>query len=106
MSDNGDKIAFHQKDQSSVADYPLLDIETTPGSLDSINKWNKTLITINEAIKTNKSVFVYYLKGDVFNLQNDLYNFVSILYLVLLSFVFLLLPSLIIVCYYFYYYFN
>jgi dipeptidyl-peptidase-4 len=35
-STNGNKIAFYQKDQTDVADYPLLDIESTPGSLNSI----------------------------------------------------------------------
>ena len=35
-SDNGKKIAFYQKDQREVSDYPLLDISTTPGSLNSI----------------------------------------------------------------------
>jgi dipeptidyl-peptidase-4 len=29
-------LAFYQKDQSEVADYPILDITTTPGSLESI----------------------------------------------------------------------
>ncbi len=31
-----DQLAFYQKDESDVADYPLLDITTTPGSLRSI----------------------------------------------------------------------
>jgi dipeptidyl-peptidase 4 len=35
-SPNGSYLAFYQKDESKVADYPLLDITTTPGSLRNI----------------------------------------------------------------------
>ncbi|MFD1552195.1 S9 family peptidase [Putridiphycobacter roseus] len=35
-SPQGDKIGFYQKDESKVADYPLLNINDTPGSLNSI----------------------------------------------------------------------
>ncbi|MDX1351165.1 MAG: DPP IV N-terminal domain-containing protein, partial [Putridiphycobacter sp.] len=35
-SPKGDKLAFYQKDESNVADYPLLDIDVTPGVLKSI----------------------------------------------------------------------
>lgn len=35
-SPNGNFLAFYQKDETDVADYPLLDITTTPGSLNSI----------------------------------------------------------------------
>jgi len=35
-SPNGKFLAFYQKDESDVADYPLLNINTTPGSLNSI----------------------------------------------------------------------
>jgi len=35
-SPKGNMLAFYQKDQREVADYPLLDINTTPGSLVSI----------------------------------------------------------------------
>lgn len=35
-SNNGDKLAFYQKDESNVADYPLLDNSKTPGELISI----------------------------------------------------------------------
>lgn len=35
-SPRGNYLAFYQKDESDVADYPLLDINTTPGSLNSI----------------------------------------------------------------------
>ena len=35
-SPKGNYLAFYQKDESAVADYPLLDITTTPGSLTTI----------------------------------------------------------------------
>lgn len=35
-SPNGNLLGFYQKDETQVADYPLLDITTTPGSLRSI----------------------------------------------------------------------
>lgn len=35
-SPNGSLLAFYEKDETNVADYPLLDITTTPGSLKSI----------------------------------------------------------------------
>ena len=35
-SPNGNYLAFYQKDESEVADYPLLDINATPGKLNSI----------------------------------------------------------------------
>lgn len=35
-SPNGNALAFYQKDETDVADYPLLDITTTPGTLKSI----------------------------------------------------------------------
>jgi dipeptidyl-peptidase-4 len=35
-SPNGNKLAFYQKDESNVADYPLLDNSKTPGELISI----------------------------------------------------------------------
>jgi len=35
-SSNGNYLAFYQKDETNVHDYPLLDISTTPGSLTSI----------------------------------------------------------------------
>jgi dipeptidyl-peptidase 4 len=35
-SPNGSYLAFYQKDETDVADYPLLDITTTPGSLTTI----------------------------------------------------------------------
>lgn len=35
-SPKGNYIAFYQKDETDVADYPLLDVTTTPGSLQTI----------------------------------------------------------------------
>ncbi len=35
-SPKGNRLAFYQKDETDVADYPLLDITTTPGSLTTI----------------------------------------------------------------------
>jgi dipeptidyl-peptidase-4 len=35
-SPNSNKIAFYQKDESNVGDYPLLDVTETPGKLNSI----------------------------------------------------------------------
>ena len=35
-SENGTQFAFYQKDESQVADYPLLDVNATPGKLNSI----------------------------------------------------------------------
>jgi dipeptidyl-peptidase-4 len=35
-SPQGTYLAFYQKDESNVADYPLLDVNTTPGKLNSI----------------------------------------------------------------------
>ncbi len=35
-SPNGSQLAFYQKDESNVADYPLLDNSTTPGTLRNI----------------------------------------------------------------------
>ena len=35
-SENGKQLAFYQKDESQVADYPLLDVNATPGKLNSI----------------------------------------------------------------------
>lgn len=35
-SNKGDKLAFYQKDESNVADYPLLDNNETPGKLKNI----------------------------------------------------------------------
>ena len=35
-SNNSERLAFYEKDETDVHDYPLLDISTTPGSLKSI----------------------------------------------------------------------
>lgn len=62
-STNGDKIAFYQKDQSEVANYPLLDIETIPGSLTSIKypmagqTSEKPRVGIYD-LKTKRTVFI------------------------------------------------
>ncbi len=62
-SSNGGKLAFYQKDQSEVANYPLLDIETTPGSLNSIKypmtgqASEKPRIGIYD-LKSQKTVFI------------------------------------------------
>lgn len=62
-SSKNTKIAFYQKDQSDVADYPLLDIETIPGSLNSIKypmagqASEKPKIGIYD-LKSRKTVFI------------------------------------------------
>ena len=56
-STNGNKIAFYQKDQSEVANYPLLDIETTPGSLSSIK------YPMTGQLSEKPSVGIYNLKN-------------------------------------------
>lgn len=62
-SDKGNFLAFYQKDESEVADYPLLDITTTPGSLISIKypmagqKSEKPRVGIYNC-KTKKTVFI------------------------------------------------
>lgn len=56
-------LAFYQKDQSEVADYPLLDINTVPGSLESIKypmigqKSEKPRVGIYN-LSTGKTVFI------------------------------------------------
>lgn len=56
-------LAFYQKDQTEVADYPLLDINTTPGSLDNIKypmagqKSEKPKVGIYNLV-TGKTVFI------------------------------------------------
>ena len=62
-STNGGKIAFYQKDQSEVSNYPLLDIETIPGSLTSIKypmagqASEKPRVGIYD-LKSKKTVFI------------------------------------------------
>ena len=62
-SEKGNFLAFYQKDESEVADYPLLDINTTPGSLISIKypmagqKSEKPRVGIYNC-KTRKTVFI------------------------------------------------
>lgn len=56
-------IAFYQKDQSEVADYPLLDINVTPGKLDNIKypmigqKSEKPKVGIYD-LASGKTVFI------------------------------------------------
>lgn len=62
-SKNANYLAFYQKDESEVADYPLLDINTTPGSLISIKypmagqKSEKPRVGIYNC-KSKKTVFI------------------------------------------------
>ncbi len=62
-SPNANFLAFYQKDQTEVADYPILDITTTPGSLVSIKypmigqKSEKPHVGIYN-LATQKTVFI------------------------------------------------
>ena len=62
-SKNANYLAFYQKDESEVANYPLLDINTTPGSLIAIKypmagqKSEKPRVGIYNC-KTKKTVFI------------------------------------------------
>lgn len=62
-SPNDQFIAFYQKDESEVADYPLLDITTTPGSLTNIKypmtgqKSEKPKVGIYD-LKSKKTVYI------------------------------------------------
>jgi len=62
-SKDGTKLAFYQKDESKVADYPLLDINETPGKLTSIKypmagqDSEKSKVGIYN-IKTGKTVYI------------------------------------------------
>jgi len=62
-SENGNYLAFYQKDESEVAEYPLLNSNTTPGSLESIKypmagqKSEKPRVGIYNC-KTKKTVFI------------------------------------------------
>lgn len=62
-SPNSNLIAFYQKDQTEVADYPLLDINETPGKLENIKypmigqKSEKPKVGIYN-IATKKTVFI------------------------------------------------
>ncbi len=62
-SPKGNLLAFYQKDESEVADYPLLDINTTPGSLNSIKypmagqKSEKSKVGIYNT-KTHQTVYI------------------------------------------------
>ena len=62
-------LAFYQKDQSEVADYPLLDINETPGKLINLKypmigqKSEKPRVGIYD-LSTKKTVFIILLKLD------------------------------------------
>lgn len=62
-SPNDQFLAFYQKDQSEVADYPLLDINTVPGSLENIKypmigqKSEKPSVGIYN-LKTKQTVYI------------------------------------------------
>lgn len=62
-SPNGKLLAFYQKDESRVADYPLLDIVSTPGKLNSIKypmagqKSERPKVGIYD-LATQKTVFI------------------------------------------------
>lgn len=62
-SEKGNLLAFYQKDESEVADYPLLDINTTPGTLNSIKypmagqKSEKPRVGIYHC-KSKKTIFI------------------------------------------------
>lgn len=62
-SNAGDYLAFYQKDESEVADYPLLDITTPTGSLKSIKypmagqKSEKSAVGIYN-LETKKTVYI------------------------------------------------
>ncbi|MFK7799029.1 MAG: DPP IV N-terminal domain-containing protein [Aureispira sp.] len=62
-SPSGSHLAFYQKDESQVSDYPLLDISTTPGQLKSIKYpmagqgSEKASVGIYNT-KTNKTIYL------------------------------------------------
>ncbi len=62
-SNSGDYLGFYQKDESQVADYPLLDITTATGSLNSIKypmagqASEKSAVGIYN-VKTGKTVYI------------------------------------------------
>lgn len=74
-SPNGGSLAFYQKDESKVADYPLLDINTTPGTLKSI-KYPMAGQTSERAkvgifnIESKQTVFISALHGEENYLTN------------------------------------
>ena len=74
-SPNGGSLAFYQKDESKVADYPLLDNSTTPGSLKSIKypmagqSSEKAKVGIYN-IESKQTVFITALHGEENYLTN------------------------------------
>jgi len=69
-SPNANYLAFYQKDETEVADYPLLDITETPGKLVNLKypmigqKSEKTRVGIYN-LTTGKTVFISPKSGDV-----------------------------------------
>ena len=69
-SPNANYLAFYQKDETEVADYPLLDITETPGKLVNLKypmigqKSEKTRVGIYN-LTTRKTVFISPKSGDV-----------------------------------------
>jgi len=61
-SPKGSLVAFSQKDESEVADYPLLNINTTPGSLTSI----KYPMTGQKSEKPKIGIYNFSTKSTVF----------------------------------------
>ncbi len=67
-SPSGNKLAFYEKDERNVGDYPLLDISTTPGSLNSV-KYPMAGQTSERAkvgiydLETKKTIYLK-VKGD------------------------------------------
>ena len=74
-SKNGNYLAFYQKDETNVHDYPLLDINQTPGTLESIKypmagqKSEKARIGI-KALKKNKVRYISPRNGEENYLTN------------------------------------
>ena len=74
-SPNGIMLAFYEKDESDVADYPLLDISTTPGSLKSIKYpmagqgSEKSAVGIYHTL-TRQTVYIKSEKGEYDYLTN------------------------------------
>lgn len=74
-SPSGQKLAYYQKDESAVHDYPLLDISQTPGTLNSIKypmagqASEKARVGIYD-LKTKKTVMFSALHGEENYLTN------------------------------------
>lgn len=74
-ANDGKKLAFYQKDETNVHDYPLLDVSTTPGELKSIKypmagqKSEKAKVGIYN-MDTKQTVFISALHGEENYLTN------------------------------------